>query len=105
MIKLLVILFIIVIWMLENLGPIGLSIMFVLCECYLQRIEHIFITQALTLNLAPKTFKRFVDDSHVRFINNREQSLQFLDILNSQNLSIRYIIEFENENKQLSFLD
>ena len=78
--------------------------MVVLPECYLQRIEHISITQALTLNLAPKSFKRFVDDSHARF-NNREQSLQFLDILNSQNPSIQYTTEFENENKQLSFLD
>ena len=78
--------------------------MVVLSECYLQRIEHISITQALNLNLAPKTFKRFVDDSHARF-NNREQSLQFLDILNSQDPSIQYTIEFENENKQLNFLD
>ena len=93
-----------VIWTLENSGPIGLSIMVVLSECYLQRIEHISITQALNLNLAPKTFKRFVDDSHARF-NNREQSLQFLDILNSQDPSIQYTIEFENENKQLNFLD
>ena len=92
------------IWTLENSGPIGLSIMVVLSECYLQRIEHISITQALNLNLAPKTFKRFVDDSHARF-NNREQSLQFLDILNSQDPSIQYTIEFENENKQLNFLD
>ena len=43
------------IWTLENSGPIGLSIMVVLSECYLQRIEHISITQALNLNLAPKT--------------------------------------------------
>ena len=33
------------------------------------------------------------------------QSLQFLDILNSQDSSIQYTIEFENQNKQLSFLD
>ena len=91
-------------WRLENSGPIGLSIMVVLSECYLQRIEHISITQALTLNLAPKTFKRFFDDSRARF-NNREQSLQFLGILNSQGPSIQYTIEFENENKQLSFLN
>ena len=78
--------------------------MVVLSECYLQRIEHTSITQALNLNLAPKTFKRFVDDSHAR-LNNREQSLQFLDILNSQDRSIQYTIEFENENKQLSFFD
>ena len=93
-----------VIWTLENSGPIGLAAMAVLSECYLQRIEHISITQALTLNLAPKAFKRFVDDGHARF-SNREQSLQFLDILNSQDPSIQYTIEFENENKQLSFLD
>ena len=93
-----------VIWTLENSGPIGLSIMVVLFECYLQRIKHISITQALNLNLAPKTFKRFVDDSHARF-SNREQSLQFLDILNSHDPSIQYTIEFENENKQLSFFD
>ena len=78
--------------------------MVVLSECCLQRTEHISVMQALNLNLAPKTFKRFVDDSHARF-NNREQSLQFLDILNSQDPSIQYTIEFENENKQLNFLD
>ena len=89
-----------VIWTLENPGPIGLSIMVVLSECYLQRIENISITQALNLNLAPKTFKRFVSDNHARF-NNREQSLQFLDILNSQDPSIQYTIKFKNENKCL----
>ena len=78
--------------------------MAVLSEYYLQRIEHISITQALTLNSAPKTFKRFADDSHARF-NTREQSSHFLNMLISQDPSIRYTIEFENENKQLSFLD
>ena len=78
--------------------------MVVLSECYLQRFKHISVIQAFTLNLAPKPFKRFVDDIHARF-NNREQSLQFLDILNSQDPSIQYTIEFVNENKQLSFLD
>ena len=79
--------------------------MVVLSECYLQIIEHISITQALTLNLPPpKTFKRFVDNNHARF-NTREQSLLFLDILNSQDPAIRYTTEFENENKQLSFPD
>ena len=81
---------------LENSGALGLSIMVVLSQCYLQRIEHI----------SPKTFKRFVHDSYARF-NNREQLLQFLDILNSQDstFQIQYTIEFENENKQLNFLD
>ena len=98
-----------VIWTLENSGPIGLAAMVVLSECYLQRIEHISITQAFTLNLAPKAFKRFVDDGHARF-NNREQSLSRSRSIdnsqeNSQDPSIQYTIEFENENKQLSFLD
>ena len=48
----------------------GPKFMVILSECYLQKIEHISIIQALNLNLAPKTFKRFVDDSHARF-NNR----------------------------------
>ena len=73
-------------------------------EFYLQRMEHIFVTQAHSFNLTPETFKRFVDDRYARF-NNREQSLQFLDILNSQDPSIQYTIEFVNENKQLSFFD
>ena len=47
-----------VIWTLENSGPIVLSIMVVLSECYLQRIEYISITQALNLNLAPKNFQK-----------------------------------------------
>ena len=93
-----------VIWILENSVPIGLSIMVVLSEYYLQRIERISLTQALNLNLAQKTFKIFFDDSHARF-NIREQSLQLLDILNSRDPSIQYMAEFENENKQLNFLD
>ena len=78
--------------------------MVILSECYLQRIEHLSITQALTLNITPKRFKRFAADSHARF-NNREQPLQFLDILNHQDPSIQYTIEFETENTQLSFFD
>ena len=74
--------------------------MVILSECYLI----ISIIQTLNLNLAPKTFKRFVDDSHARF-NNKKQSLQFLDILNSQDPSTQYTIELENENKQLNFFD
>ena len=78
--------------------------MIVLSACYLQRIEYVSITRALTSNLASKTFKRFFDDIHARF-NKREQSLQFLDILNCQDPSIQYTTEFESENKQLNFLN
>ena len=58
------------------MGPIGLTIMVVLSDGYLQRIEHISITQALNINLAPKAFKRFLDDSHaiITIFRHPEQS-------------------------------
>ena len=93
-----------VIWTLENLGPVALAIMVILTKCYLQIIKHISITKAFTLNIAPKTFKRFVDNSHARF-KAREQSLHCLDILNSQDPLMQYTTEFENVNKQPRFLD
>ena len=92
------------IWKLYNSGPIGLSIMVVLSECYLQRLEEKSIALSFALNISPKTFKRYVDDSHVRF-ENKQESLQFLEILNKQDSSIRYTIESENNQKQLNFLD
>ena len=49
-------------------------------------------------------FKRYVNDSHARFLN-KVQSLNFLDIFNFQHIAIQYTIDFENENKQLHFLD
>ena len=54
--------------------------------------------------LSADMFKRFVGDSHAR-IKTREQSLQFLDILNSQDPLTQYTIEFDNEDKEHSFLD
>ena len=56
-----------VIWNLLNSGPIGLSIMVVLSESYLQNLEKNAIELALRFDIAPKTFHRFVDDSHARF--------------------------------------
>ena len=56
-----------VIWNLLNSGPIGLSIMVVLSESYLQYLEKNAIELALTFDIAPKTFRRYVDDSHARF--------------------------------------
>ena len=62
-------------------------------------------TRALTLSIAPKALKRFVDDSHARFKTGK-QLLQFLDILNSQDPSIQYTTEFKEEKKrQCIFLD
>ena len=89
---------------LYNSGPIGLSIMFVLSECYLQRPEEWSIALSLAFNISPRPFKRYIDDSHVRF-ENKQKSLQLLEILNKPDSPIQYTIEFENNQKQLNFLD
>ena len=47
--------------------PIGLSLVVVLSESYLQHLEHKAMVEALTIQIQPKTFKRYVDDSHARF--------------------------------------
>ena len=78
--------------------------MVVLSECYLQRLQEKSIALSFALNLSPKTFKYYVDDSHARF-ENKQKSLQFLEILNKQDSSIQYTIEFEKNQKQLNFLD
>ena len=57
--------------LLENAGPIGLSLMVVLSESYLQHLEHKAIAEALAIQIQPKTFKRYVDDSHARFTSKR----------------------------------
>ena len=49
---------------LKNSGSIGLCFMVVLSESYVQNLEHKAIAEALILNLAPKTYKRYVDDTH-----------------------------------------
>ena len=67
-------LYINLIWKLYNSGPIGLSIMVVLSECYLQRLEEKSIALSFALNISPKTFKRYVDDSHAR-LENKQKSL------------------------------
>ena len=83
------------IWNLYKSGPIGFSIMFVLSECYIQRFEEKSITLSFALNISPKSFKRYVDDSHIRF-ENKQKYVQFLEILNKQDSSIQYTTEFEN---------
>ena len=85
-------------WKIYNLGPIGLSIMVIPTECYLeqkktQRLEEKSITLSSALNVSPKTFKRYVDGSHARF-ENKKKSLKLLEILNKQDLSMEYVAEF-----------
>ena len=65
--------------------------------CYLQRHKEKSIALFFALNISPKAFKRYVDDSLVRF-ENKQKSLQFLEILNKQDSSI----EFEINQKQLN---
>ena len=90
----------------KNAGPIGLSLMVVMAEAFLQYIENKAIQEAM--NLTPpidlKSYHRYVDDSHARFSNINEAE-KFKDILNKQNKNIQYTIEYENENKTLNFLD
>ena len=61
---------------LKNLGLIGLSFMVVLSKSYVQYLEHKAIAAALTLNVAPKTYRQYVDDTQVRFTS-KEQSCKF----------------------------
>ena len=49
---------------LKNSGPTGLSFMVVLSESYIQNLEQKAIAEALTLNVAPTTYRRYVDDTH-----------------------------------------
>ena len=85
--------------LLENAGPIGLSLMVILPESYLQYLER--KARALTIHIQPKTFKRYVDDSHARF-SSKHQANTFQE---KQNPAIQYTIEYENGNKSLNFLD
>ena len=73
-------------------------------EGYVQNLEHKAIAEALTLNLAPKTYRQYVDDTHARF-SFKEQSRKFQNILNKQDKQIQFTIEDENEEKCLNFLD
>ena len=89
---------------LKNSGPIELSFMVALSESYVQNLEHKAIAEALTLNLAPKTYRRYVDDTHARFTS-KKQSRQFQNILNKQDKQIQFTIEDENEEMCLKVLD
>ena len=69
-----------VIWNLLNSGPIGLSIMVVISESYLQNLENYAIELALRFYIAPKTFRIYVDDLHARFGSGNNAN-KFLNVL------------------------
>ena len=93
------------IYELENSGPIGLSLMVVLSEAFLQYLEKNAVTESLQCNppIDLKSFYRYVDDSHARFPD-FDQAGIFLTILNSQDENIQYTMEREDERKTLNFL-
>ena len=73
------------IYLLNNSAPIGLALMVVIAEAYLQYHEKNAIDAALRENppVAPKSFVRYVDDSHARF-KNLDSATVFQRILNQQ---------------------
>ena len=89
---------------LENSAPIGLALMVVISEVFLQHLEDRALQEALATNLSPLTYKRYVDDSHIRF-KTVHQSHSFLNILNKQNKAIKHTMEKEDETRKLNFLD
>ena len=90
----------------KDSGPIGLSLMVVLAEGYLQTLERRAIDIGTNSNppVAPITHVRYVDDSHDRFLE-QENPNKFLNILNSIDPKIQYTMEVETEDKTLNFLD
>ncbi|XP_065681541.1 uncharacterized protein LOC136095190 [Hydra vulgaris] len=87
-----------------NSGPIGLSLMVVVAEAFLQHLETKTLRVAEINLFSPKSFKRYVDDSHARF-DSLEKHDKFLELLNQQDPAIQYTSEIENERKELNFLD
>ena len=59
-----------------GIGPIGLSIMVVLSESYLQNLEKNATELALRFDIAPKPFRRYVVDSYARF-RSRSNATEF----------------------------
>ena len=92
--------------LLKDSGPIGLSLMVVMAEGFLQVLEERAIHEALHMQppTAPITHYRYVDDTHDRFIDGNKPST-FLEILNKQDETINYTMEVENENKELAYLE
>ena len=78
--------------------------MVVLSESYVQYLKHKAIAEALTLNLAPKTYRRYVVDTHASFTS-KEQSREFQNILNKKEKHIQSTTEDEYEEKCLNILD
>ena len=68
---------------LQNSGPVGLALMVVISEAFLQRLEDKAIPEAMATKLTPLTCKVYDNDRHARF-ETIKQSHSFLHILNKQ---------------------
>ena len=90
--------------MLEDSGPIGLSLMVIIAEGFLQSIEkRALVIAKLPQNSAcPITHMRYVNDTHDRF-STRRKCDKFLNIINSIDTKIQFVEEHEDENKTLNF--
>lgn len=86
--------------MLENSGPISVTLMVVILEAFLERIERKNIREALTINVASLTCKRYVDRSHAQFQTENNRNL-FTQLLNKQNPAIEYTTGKEGGSKRL----
>ena len=62
-----------------KLWSIGLVLMVVISEAFLQRLEDRSLQEVRATNLAPLTDKRYADNSHERF-ETEHQSHSFLNI-------------------------
>ena len=91
---------------LKDSGPIGLSLMVVMAEGWLQVLEAKAMDDALTSQppLNVLSFLRYVDDSHSRF-DEMDGAHRFLTILNSQDPSTQYTMDTESPNKEMAFLE
>ena len=58
----------------------------------------------MTYNIAPETFRQYIDDCYVPF-GNSNIATEFLNVLDSQDRQEMYKIKYENNNKELKFFD
>ena len=70
--------------------------MLVLSESCLKHLERKAMAKALTMHKQPKTFKRYVDDSHAHFTSKHHANI-FQEILSKQDPAIQCTIEYENK--------
>ena len=88
-------------YLLNNSAPIGLALIVVIAETYLQYHEKNAIHAALRENspVAPKSFVRYVDDNHAQ---NLDSTTGYQRILNQQDpVNIKYTMDTEDNKKSL----